>query len=228
MHELLRLAIVGALALLVHAYGHDVESYMSDLGLRRWEAIIISIMILLITYFFLDMFLYRFTHLPGLRKLFHPNSRLEGYWYQIVGIGARPHSISQIKHNFLGRTWYYEGYGYSDKFELATHWRGKHIEFRDDRWLFGETVEHLTSNGDIVGHSHAVTVLYTKTYSPAFREGKHMYGRAIDMDFGEDEEAIGFKLELIMVSKADCPESLKLDPVRAAKLFFNLQEKAGK
>lgn len=205
---------------LINVYGHDIERYMSDLGLGPLEAIAGSIFIVIVTYFF--------THLPGIRKLLHPQSRLEGCWYQIVGIEERPHSISKIKHNFFGRTWSYEGYGYSANFELVTRWIGEHIKFNNERWIFEEDVTHLSPNGDKIGQSYAITVLNIRTRAPALNEGEHLYGRAIDIDFGEGEEAVGFKLELIKVRRADRPESLNLSQQNAAKLFTDIRKTVGK
>jgi hypothetical protein len=224
MNELVRLAIVGALALIVHAYGHTVVDYLvAGDRMRIWEAIIVSITFLLVIYFILELTLTRLTHLPGIRKLFYPYSQLEGYWYQEVAIADRPHSVSRIKHTFLKRTWFYEGYGYSENFETRVRWTSVHLDFSDEKWIFRGNVEHLDGKGDVTGYSHTISVLYTNLSSPFFRKGEQFFGRAVDLDF--DKPAAGFKIELIRINKANWmeisirEESLKLNPQIARQLI---------
>ncbi len=93
--------------------------------------------------------------LGPLRKInnrLRPPTDMEGFWYQHVkGIPERPHSICQIRFDWLHYCWVYEGAGLNAGGELAARWRSESIYYDDDtsQWFLSGRA-HLMVKSDNV------------------------------------------------------------------------------
>ena len=134
MRELLRALLVALLLVAKELMGDDsLRGPLRSLGIPESAAPLVLILALVLIYIVIDQIVFNLAHLPFLRSWFFPHAGLEGYWYQKVDVADRPHSISRVTHSALGRTWMYEGSGYSEAFERKAKWSSKPVEFSDDK-----------------------------------------------------------------------------------------------
>ncbi len=203
MRELLRALLVALLLVAKELMGDDsLRGPLGSLGIPASAAPLVLILMLVLVYVVIDQIVFNLAHLPFLRSWFFPHASLEGYWYQKVDVAERPHSISRVAHSPFGRTWVYEGSGYSEAFERQAKWSSNPVEYSDDKefWIF-RGVSVRIEDGNELGGGNVLSVLYASTCEPGVKDAQRLFGRVLDLDFAGAPK--GFKIELLRITDED-------------------------